>query len=529
MRHYHTKFESVGFVIRKIAGVGGAACALFKTGTTGLTAMARPNLLQTAMFVLAILALPLLVMGIAAGLAYGYGDHVQLSSLGYAGAALMGTVAEPKKPANIRKMEADLKALATELEQGQIEMAAGPISQERGEELEQKAQEMQSLQDHIDRYNKIAGITGKAKQVQSVTMPDMDERNRKMIRTTAGHLFVASDEFKRFQERGKGVGSGEWSGRVATKSRSRLVTLRGEEAVAFEKKAFDAATLSTLGTDAIIPIDRDPELVRFEEPEILTLRDVLNVVQTGSDTIKYVRQTGVTRNAESQASRGALKKFLKVAFDTANASVETIAVLSKVTEQDIADAPRLVGLINGEMTLDINVEEERQIARGSGEDGELLGLFDAESGLEEFARAGEDDTIIDIIRKMRTDLRKARVTPNFVAIDPLDWEQVELAKGSDDRYIWGLITDLRGPRIWSLRVIESDAMTDPDTNERRILMGDGIRGATLYDRSGVELAVGLMDDDFGRNLRTLRAEKRVAMAIKRSFAFKYAISSPAES
>jgi HK97 family phage major capsid protein len=78
-------------------------------------------------------------------------------------------------------------------------------------------------------------------------------------------------------------------------------------------------------------------------------------------------------------------------------------------------------------------------------------------------------------------------------------------------------------------VVESDAMTNAETNERRILVGDGVRGATIYDRTSIQLAVGFMDDDFGRNLRTLRAEERLALAVKRSFAFEYAITASPES
>ena len=98
---------------------------------------------------------------------------------------------------------------------------------------------------------------------------------------------------------------------------------------------------------------------------------------------------------------------------------------------------------------------------------------------------------------------------------------VPLHGDTDLRYIFGLVETLRGPRIWSLNVVESDGMTHPTTGERRILMGDGIRGATVYDRHQVRLAIGFVDDDFARNLRTLRAEERLALAVKRAFAFSY--------
>jgi len=443
--------------------------------------------------------------------------HLALSPfapmIGLAGITAPKSGTEPKKPAKIREMEANMKALANE-------MAAGVISQERGEELEEKAKEMEELQDHLDRYNKIAGVVRSSREVKDVTLPSNENIARKRLFTTPGHLFVGSKEFKIFQANQTG-----WSGKVAAGTRlGKNVLLTGQEAADFESKAFDPANLAALGTDSIIPYDRDPELVRYQEPEILTIRDMLNVVPTTSDTIKFVKYTTVARGAAPQSSRGGLKAFIKMSTELVSTSVETIAVLAKVTEQDIDDAPRLVGLINGEMTLDVKVEEEEQLAWGDGLNGSLKGLFHPDNGIPEFNRAAGGDTLIDTIRKMRTDLRKVRTTPNFVAIDPTDWEQVELAKGTTNYYIWGLISDMRGPRIWSLQVVESDGMTNLETGERRVLMGDGKRGATIYDRAGIQLAVGFMDDDFGRNLRTMRCEERLALGVKRSFAFEYLVT-----
>lgn len=528
---------SRGFVLRKIKSISGAAaCALTGYGSSG--AVARPSLAQTALYFMFVLLVPMLLLGaIAAALHF---DASGLSAVALAGSKTLlafpaapaaparksGT--EPKKPANIRQMEANLKALATELEQGQVEMAAGPITQERGEELEQKAQEMEELQQHIDLYNRVSGKVREARGVAEPTLPSDRHGNVKRIRTTAGHLFVASDAFRQFRGSQKNGNSTGWSAKVGVKHMGKLVTLTGEDAVAFQTKAFDPATLSDLGDDAIVEVDRDRELVRFEEPEILTMRDVLNVAPTTSEAIKYVKHIATTRGAASQATRGGLKNYLKLAFEPTTVSVETIAVLAKVTEQDVDDAPRLVSYINGEMSLDVRVEEERQLLWGSGENGQLEGLF-AGGEIDEFNRAEVGDTLIDTIRRIRTDLRKRRVSPNFVMVDPIDWEQIELEKGTDNTYIWGLISDLRGPRIWSLRVVESDAMTNEATGQRRVLVGDGIRGATIYDRHDVRLAVGFVDDDFARNLRTLRAEERLALGLKRPFAFEFAVTQDVQS
>jgi len=439
--------------------------------------------------------------------------------------------------ASIREVRKEYGELIRELEIGEAEINQGKATQSRVDDLTQKAKRTEELQRVMDSYEAISGAVNKGKEVQSRTMPARrGEEGPKRIKTTMGHLFVASDAFRQYRAMGKQG----WSGNVEMKGTltSPLINLHGDQAERFQIKAYDPATLSDLGTDAIIMEQRDPEIVRYEEPEILTIRDMLNVVPATSDSIKFVRHTATGRAAESQwdteaspaQSRGGPKPYLTITAVADTVTVETIAVLSKVTEQDVDDAPRLIAMINGEMRLDVRVEEERQLVYGDGATGNLEGLF--EQGVEdyEFDRAVSGDTLIDTIRKMKTDLRKRRVLPNGLLIDPLDWENVELTKStSDEHYIWAVVTDARGPRIWSMRVVESDAMTNPDTGERRMILGDFVRGATLYDRHDVRLAVGYVDDDFARNLRTLRAEERIALAVKRPYAFSWAQTADAES
>ena len=442
--------------------------------------------------------------------------------------------------ANLRQMQRDLDGLLRDLEVGEAEMKVGPITETRGKELEAKAMEAQSLQDHIDRYNRISGVAQTGRELQTRTLPATDAQKRpEMVKTTPGHLFVMSEQFQ--QWRGKD-GAG-WSAKVDVRSlRDGRVALYGEEAEKFkaraqiQSKAYSDAQLSDLYWG--IWSQDDPEIVRYAEPEILTMRDIMNVVPCTSDAVRFVRHTATARAATAQELRktggtvktAGLKNYLTIDVETDTAFVSTIAVLSKVTEQDIEDAPRLIGIINGEMQLDVRVEEEIELLYGTGLGGQIDGLYN--QGVEdvyEYARAEAGETLIDAIRKVRTDLRKRRVVPSAVLIDPLDWETIELEKGTHEAYIWGLVSDLRGPRIWSLRVVESDAMTNPDTGERRILMGDWTRGATLYDRHDVRLAVGYVDDDFARNLRTLRAEERLALAVKRPWAFEYIVTEEAAS
>src|SRR5690606_28289500 len=98
-------------------------------------------------------------------------------------------------------------------------------------------------------------------------------------------------------------------GRFADLRNSRAVLI-GEAADEFRvKAAYDPTTLPDIGVNVIEP-DRDPDLVRSSEPDILTIRDVMNVSPTTSDAVRFTKYE-VTRGAASQQGRGGEKGYMK--------------------------------------------------------------------------------------------------------------------------------------------------------------------------------------------------------------------------
>jgi HK97 family phage major capsid protein len=70
-------------------------------------------------------------------------------------------------------------------------------------------------------------------------------------------------------------------------------------------------------------------------------------------------------------------------------------------------------------------------------------------------------------------------------------------------------------RLWGLPVVDTPAMAVDS-----FLVGAFRFGATLYDRMGVEILISTENaDDFEKNLATMRAEERIALAVKRPASF----------
>jgi HK97 family phage major capsid protein len=249
------------------------------------------------------------------------------------------------------------------------------------------------------------------------------------------------------------------------------------------------------------------------------MRDVLQVGQTNANSVEWVTLTSWT-DAAAPVAESATKPEATGATSTASAPVRTLAVWMPVTEQQLQDVPQIQGLIDNELRSDLRALEERQFLYGSGAGENLQGLLTL-GGVPSITRTVTNTTNLDRIRIGMTDVLLAGYEPNAVVMHPLDWEAIVLLKATDNRYIWVVVTDPQtgNSRVWGLTVVETTGAKNPANLQRYLLVGDFRRGATVYDRQQAAVQVGYVNDDFIKNKRTIRAEERLAFAIKRPTAF----------
>jgi HK97 family phage major capsid protein len=261
----------------------------------------------------------------------------------------------------------------------------------------------------------------------------------------------------------------------------------------------------------------------------LTIRDVISVRRTGSDTIEYVVQTAHTNNAApvpEATSTGALgdgtggtattvtggyKPEGSWAFERKTTNVVTIAEWVPATKRALADAAQLEGLINDELRADIAEEEEDQILSGAGTGENLTGIFST-SGIQ--SQAFDTDIFVSVRRAITKARTIGRVVPNAVALNPEQVETVDLARDLNGGF-YGAGPFAMGPRtLWGLPIVESEAIP-----AGRGLVGDFSK-AVLWDRE--QTTVTMTDshaDFFIRNMVAVLAEERVAFGVVRPAAF----------
>ncbi len=313
---------------------------------------------------------------------------------------------------------------------------------------------------------------------------------------TVGQLFSESDQFKAMQAAGRG------SAKVGIVGFNAAVT------------NITSATTGTGGAGDAIRSDRLPGIVTPPERR-LSVRSLLMPGRTASNAVDFVKESGY-QNMAAAVAEGAAKPQSDLSLDLVQTPVRTLAHWFKASNQVLADIPLLQSYIDTRSRYGLKDVEDQQLLAGDGTGQNLLGIVPQatafDTGLLE-----ADDQEIDTIRRAKLQVRIAKYEASAIVLNPVDWARVETLKDSNGRYIIGDPTGQRPQVLWNLPVVDSDAIA-----EGHFLVGAFDRAAQVFDREDANVQVSTEDgDNFTKNMVTIRAEERIALAVHRPEAFVY--------
>jgi HK97 family phage major capsid protein len=247
----------------------------------------------------------------------------------------------------------------------------------------------------------------------------------------------------------------------------------------------------------------------------MTVRDLLTPGQTDSQSITYYRETGFTSNADI-VTEGTLKPESAITFESVTTNVSTIAHWIKASKQILADAKGLRSHIDGRLLYGLRYKEEQQLLNGDGGGDNLEGLVTAATAYSApFAATME--TMIDKVRLAMLQGALAEYPVTGIVMHPTDWARIEVTKDQNGNYIVGNPRSQLSPSLWSVPVVPTQAMTVD-----KFLTGAFKLGAQIFDREDAAVMISDEDgDNFIKNMVTILAEERLALAIYRPEAFIY--------
>lgn len=222
--------------------------------------------------------------------------------------------------------------------------------------------------------------------------------------------------------------------------------------------------------------------------------------------------------AAAEIAEGAAKPEAQLDLELLTENVQSIPHWIPASRQVLADAGQLEAYINDRLRYGVEYKEEIQLLYGTGTAPQIQGIMTEAGVLEYLWSSGivtPVDTKIDAIRRAMTLSHRLEHIPSGVVVNPLDWQDVELAKRSDGAYIWISVTTGGEQRFFLLPVVVTNAITAGEA-----LVGAFATASTLWDREDVNVRVSDSHSDFFvKNMVAILAEERVCQTIHRPDAF----------
>lgn len=259
------------------------------------------------------------------------------------------------------------------------------------------------------------------------------------------------------------------------------------------------------------------------------MESLLPSTTTSSNAIEFTKEASFT-NSAAEAAEGSAKAESALTWSLVNMPVSTVAHWIKISKQLAADAPALAAYVNTRMRYGVNQKVDTQLVVGDGTAPNISGTYDTGNftahGYTNAALTAISATFkkLVLIRKIMADLYVAGFPADAIVMNPADWAtiEIELLTTAAGQTLYS-VTDGGQPRLFGVPVIQAIGMA-ADT----IQVGRFSEAYMVYNREGVVVEMSDSDsDNFTKNLITLRAERRLALATEKPAAVRGGDLTPA--
>lgn len=383
-------------------------------------------------------------------------------------------------------------------------------------ELDTRWKQIEDLSAEVDEENKFSDRQKRLKAIetylsQPVHRPEFGNGNGhgEPEVKTMGEAIISHPDFK------------QWREQIAPDGKEMNASIRLGRSPTIPLKDVGLGDLSFKDLVMSVPVGSGGALVRrdygpwpvdlpLRQPSI---RDVITILQTGSNLIEYVRVNSLTRaaaivpEATSATDDSALKPKASMSLEVVQTGVKTIAVIMQATRTILADAPQLQSMMTNFMRTDIDLELEEEIVAGPGGANHF-------TGLENTPNLTPQPFVTDKLtttRKARTAaMIKGRARSTAFLLNSYDWEELDLTKDAENRYYFGGPLAMGQKMLWGLPVIESEV----------IPQGTGYTGdlkqLVVWDRQDPTVYITDSNrDHFERNIIDILYEGRWAFGVLR--------------
>jgi HK97 family phage major capsid protein len=490
----------MNIILRKVRGISGLT-PLFRPVGSAVAAADAFTPAFSPVRMLGMLALAICVVMalffVSAGHAYGATEHSLMA------VPVMGSLA-----VKLREKETEIGAKQDKI--GEVFKAAGDdadfskpavLALLGAKDTKDAVEKVRALNNELTDLGKERDSFAELKRIQDenerrqntpakdLPLPGPDDGNpERTVRKSLGQIIVGSIAFKKARsERGQ-FGSDE--------------------------KGFGIPELKTLfqTTAGWAPEStRVPGLIIDKATRPIQVLDIIPSGNTGQAAVKYMEETTRVHNAAERAEAAVYAEDQFVLTERSE-TVRSIGSSIPVTDEQLEDVEGIQSYLDQRLGFGCRQRLDNQILNGDGNAPNLTGILN-KAGIQTQAKAADNapNAVYKAMVKVRV---TGRAFPSAHIMHPTDWQGVRLLQTADGIYIWGSPSEAGPERMWGANVVQADSIA-----QGTALTGDFVNFIQLYERKGLEVLVGYVNDDFTKGKRTIRAGLRVALAIYRAAAF----------
>lgn len=231
------------------------------------------------------------------------------------------------------------------------------------------------------------------------------------------------------------------------------------------------------------------------------------------NTLVFFTEGAMEGTIANSIAEGAAKSRVHFADPTpTTVTLEKVAAYIKESDEYIDDYGYLASAINGRLLYELNLKRQAKVIA------DLLGTSGIQTIGGTTAVTRTAVAIADEIANAIADTMTYSGRPaNAIVMTPAIWKLLRIGKDGQNRYYGGgYFAALHGENVWNLPIVLSNQLT-----ANHVVVGAFDTCATLVTKAeGVTVeATNTDQDDFIKNLMTVRAECREKLAVRRPAGF----------
>lgn len=242
----------------------------------------------------------------------------------------------------------------------------------------------------------------------------------------------------------------------------------------------------------------------------LVIRDLFGAERISGSTLVYLVE-GAMEGAPAVTAEGAEKPQIHFADPTPKTvTLAKIACHIKESDEYVDDYAFLASAINGRLLYELGLVEQNKLVT------DLLATSGIQTGT--YAANATASDIADAILQAAMDVQSGSgFAADAIVLNPADWYTLRVGKYANGTYYGGgYFGEQSIPSLWGIPVCVSTAVASGT-----IVVGAFKTCGSVVSRDGVSVeAANTNEDDFVKNLITIRAEERMALAVRRPAGFK---------